>query len=108
MLLQSTVLFLLACGLWNSATASEGAVDCCLTTGSSRIPQRLVKSYAVQTTDRGCRIEATLFITHAGKTLCAPPASRQKWVKNILKKLNKKGRNGKNRRRGKNGKNVRG
>ncbi|XP_062411014.1 C-C motif chemokine 19-like [Sardina pilchardus] len=110
MLLRVTALVLLACGLWDCATASagsEGAVDCCLATSSARIPPRLVKSYKVQTAGEGCRVDATLFITKRNKKLCAPPADKTKWVQHVIKKLNRKSaagcRRGKNQKpRGKN------
>ncbi|KAL2099994.1 hypothetical protein ACEWY4_004388 [Coilia grayii] len=114
LVLHTTALLLLACGLWNSATASvsEGAVDCCLTTSERPIPFRIVKSYTKQTKDAGCRIEATLIITRAGKTLCAPPASSKTWLKRLIKKVDhrekgqtsRKPRNGRHHRnKGKNG-----
>ncbi|XP_076139266.1 C-C motif chemokine 19b [Alosa pseudoharengus] len=107
MLLRVTTLLLLAGGLWDAATAatgSDGAIDCCLTTSSAHIPRNIVKSYEVQTTDGGCKVDATLFTTKRNKKLCAPPASREKWVRDILKHLNKKSspRVGKGCRKGKN------
>ncbi|XP_053332194.1 C-C motif chemokine 19-like [Clarias gariepinus] len=75
---------------WNSAGATDGAQDCCLTTVDKKIPQNLVKSYYVQTQVAGCRLSATVFVTKKGKHLCAPPATKNNWVKKLINKLNKK------------------
>ncbi|KAB5543798.1 hypothetical protein PHYPO_G00083780 [Pangasianodon hypophthalmus] len=88
-LLLLTLLFI----CWNAAEATDGASDCCLTTVDKKIPQNLVKSYYVQTLEMGCRVQATVFVTKKGKQLCAPPATKNNWVKKLINKLKKKSRN---------------
>ncbi|XP_066507735.1 C-C motif chemokine 19b [Hoplias malabaricus] len=73
---------------WSYAGA-EGE-DCCLATADKPIPQRLVKSFYLQTADTGCRIPATVFTTKKNKKLCAPLPTKNNWVKKLMDKLNKK------------------
>ncbi|KAG7476530.1 hypothetical protein MATL_G00083910 [Megalops atlanticus] len=91
MAIRVAVLLLLASVLCSYAAANtEEALDCCLTTSKKPIPQSIVKSHSIQTLNGGCGIPATLFITKAGRRLCAPPTSESKWVKKLIKKLGKK------------------
>ncbi|MCJ8742780.1 hypothetical protein PDJAM_G00086230 [Pangasius djambal] len=92
---QAAALLLLALLFicWNAAEASDRAPDCCLTTVDKKIPQNLVKSYYIQTQEMGCRVLATVFVTKKGKQLCAPPATKNNWVKKLISKMNKKSRN---------------
>ncbi|KAF5897679.1 C-C motif chemokine 19-like, partial [Clarias magur] len=71
---------------------TDGAQDCCLLTVDKKIPQNWVKSYYIQTQVAGCRLPATVFVTKKGKHLCAPPATKNNWVKKLINQLNKKNR----------------
>uniref|UniRef100_W5MAW2 C-C motif chemokine n=1 Tax=Lepisosteus oculatus TaxID=7918 RepID=W5MAW2_LEPOC len=89
MSLKVITLLLLASILWSSSEANtEGAVDCCLATSEKVIPRKAVVSYSRQEADGDCIISAVLFITKNGYRLCAPPNA--KWVKALIRKLNKK------------------
>ncbi|CDR19031.1 unnamed protein product [Oncorhynchus mykiss] len=44
-------------------------------------------SYLLQTTDRGCDIDATVFITKTGARLCSPHPAESKWVADYVKRL---------------------
>uniref|UniRef100_A0A8C9RDR2 Chemokine (C-C motif) ligand 19a, tandem duplicate 2 n=1 Tax=Scleropages formosus TaxID=113540 RepID=A0A8C9RDR2_SCLFO len=72
-------------------TFTEEAVDCCLTTSNKQIPRKVVKAYREQTTNGGCAIAATQFITVKDKTLCAPPPGRNDWVAKLIRRLKTKG-----------------
>uniref|UniRef100_A0A0E9WT91 Chemokine interleukin-8-like domain-containing protein n=1 Tax=Anguilla anguilla TaxID=7936 RepID=A0A0E9WT91_ANGAN len=73
-----------------AAASTEEVLDCCLSTKNKPIPSSIVKGYSIQTTASGCLIPATLFITKKDLSLCAPPASRSKWVKKLIKRLDRK------------------
>uniref|UniRef100_A0A8C1YJ81 Chemokine (C-C motif) ligand 19a, tandem duplicate 2 n=1 Tax=Cyprinus carpio TaxID=7962 RepID=A0A8C1YJ81_CYPCA len=68
---------------------SDTAADCCLTTKDTRIPIQIVASYFQQTTESGCPIPATVFITKKDKKLCAPP-EKNSWITRIITHLDKK------------------
>ncbi|NP_001291006.1 C-C motif chemokine 19 precursor [Esox lucius] len=104
MYLRVATLLLLASVLWSHVAANTGkALDCCLTTTDARIPSRMAKTYIIQTSNGGCRIPATVFITKKNRRLCAPPATKKKWVAKLIKQLKTKLQKGK-ARKGKNGK----
>ncbi|XP_063067314.1 C-C motif chemokine 19-like [Engraulis encrasicolus] len=87
LLLHTSVLLLVACGMWNSATG-QVAVDCCLSANAKAFPLKNVASYKHQTTAEGCSIDATLIITKKGKILCAPPKSKApRWLRRIFKAI---------------------
>ncbi|KAJ8339092.1 hypothetical protein SKAU_G00358780 [Synaphobranchus kaupii] len=101
---RAAALLLLVLVLCSYATAStERALDCCLSTKNKQIPRRIVKSHSIQTVANGCAIPATLFITKKGKILCAPLASRSRWVAKLIKNLQRetkpKQKNGKKMKR---------
>ncbi|XP_018615482.2 uncharacterized protein LOC108938942 isoform X2 [Scleropages formosus] len=92
MALKIASLLLLALVLCSYASAfTEEAVDCCLTTSNKQIPRKVVKAYREQTTNGGCAIAATQFITVKDKTLCAPPPGRNDWVAKLIRRLKTKG-----------------
>ncbi|XDV54015.1 hypothetical protein PO909_022394 [Leuciscus waleckii] len=84
MTLWTCALLILSVSLWSCTTASDGAADCCLTTSSRRIPQRVVTSFTIQTSDGACRIPATIFVTKKGFKLCAPFPSENNWVNKLI------------------------
>ncbi|XP_051540181.1 C-C motif chemokine 19-like [Myxocyprinus asiaticus] len=85
MTLCTCVLLVLSTSLWSCATAqSDVAADCCLTTSDRRIPQRVVKSFTIQTGNGACRIPATVFLTKKGLKLCAPFPSESSWVSELI------------------------
>ncbi|CAM4730350.1 unnamed protein product [Leuciscus chuanchicus] len=51
---------------------------------SRRIPQRVVTSFTIQTSDGACRIPATIFVTKKGFKLCAPFPSENNWVNKLI------------------------
>ncbi|KYO44129.1 C-C motif chemokine 19-like [Alligator mississippiensis] len=58
---------------------SEPAADCCLKLGLKAIPNRIVKSYRIQTPESGCSVRAVVFTTYKDKNLTGcertlPPA----------------------------------
>ncbi|XP_006260785.1 C-C motif chemokine 19 [Alligator mississippiensis] len=67
---------------------SEPAADCCLKLGLKAIPNRIVKSYRIQTPESGCSVRAVVFTTYKDKNLCAPPDAP--WVTDLMKKLDGK------------------
>ncbi|XDV21360.1 hypothetical protein PO909_026469 [Leuciscus waleckii] len=87
---STVTLLVITAVLWGNIEAfSDIAVDCCLTTKDTRIPIKIVESYFHQSTDSGCPIEATIFITKKGKKLCAPP-EKNGWISKIISHLDKK------------------
>ncbi|XP_036450866.1 C-C motif chemokine 19b [Colossoma macropomum] len=86
---HTTVLLLLLlvfCG-WCYAVA-EGE-DCCLSTLDKTIPHKMVKSFYLQTVDKGCNVSATVFVTKKGRKLCAPPLTKSDWVRKLTDRLKK-------------------
>ncbi|XP_048044838.1 C-C motif chemokine 19a.2 isoform X2 [Megalobrama amblycephala] len=87
---STVTLLVITAVLWGNIEAfSDAAVDCCLTTKDTRIPIQIVASYFHQTTDSGCAIAATVFITKKDKKLCAPP-EKNTWINKIISHLEKK------------------
>uniref|UniRef100_UPI003D9CAABB C-C motif chemokine 19a.2 precursor n=1 Tax=Danio rerio TaxID=7955 RepID=UPI003D9CAABB len=86
-----TLLLIAAVFCINTEAFPDTAVDCCLTTKDTRIPLQIVASYFHQTTESGCPIAATVFITKKDKKLCAPP-EKNIWISRIISHLEKKQR----------------
>ncbi|XP_056110696.1 C-C motif chemokine 19a.2 [Rhinichthys klamathensis goyatoka] len=87
---STVTLLVITAVLWGNIEAfSDTAVDCCLSTKDTRIPIQVVASYFHQSTDSGCPIEATVFITKKGRKLCAPP-EKNGWISKIISHLDKK------------------
>ncbi|XP_055054461.1 C-C motif chemokine 19a.2 [Misgurnus anguillicaudatus] len=88
---SALTLIVLTAVLWGNTEAfSDAAVDCCLTTKDTRIPLQILAAYTHQTTDSGCPIPATVFVTKKGKKLCAPPEEGHGWIGKIISHLDKK------------------
>ncbi|XP_077098123.1 C-C motif chemokine 19b [Siphateles boraxobius] len=88
MILWTGALLILSVSLWSCTTAQgDGAADCCLTTSDRRIPQRVVTSFTIQTSDGACRIPATIFFTKKGFKLCAPFPSESNWVSKLIDQI---------------------
>ncbi|XP_073697550.1 C-C motif chemokine 19a.2 [Garra rufa] len=86
----TVTLLIISAVFWcNTEAIPDGAVDCCLTTKDTRIPIQIVASYFQQTTESGCAIPATVFITKKDKKLCAPP-EKNSWISKIITHLEKK------------------
>ncbi|XP_018953023.1 C-C motif chemokine 3-like [Cyprinus carpio] len=86
----TVTLLVITAVLWGNIEAfSDTAADCCLTTKDTRIPIQIVASYFQQTTESGCPIPATVFITKKDKKLCAPP-EKNSWITRIITHLDKK------------------
>ncbi|XP_016093832.1 C-C motif chemokine 19-like [Sinocyclocheilus grahami] len=83
--LWAGALLILSVSLWSCTTAQDDvAADCCLTTSDRRIPQKVVTSFNIQTSDGVCRIPATIFVTKKGLKLCAPFPSENNWVSKLI------------------------
>ncbi|CAM4545643.1 hypothetical protein PO909_026468 [Leuciscus waleckii] len=63
------------------------ALDCCLTVSPKTIPKHLLLTYRKQFKGDGCPLDAVVFITRRGRSLCAPPAAEKQWVKEHIKFL---------------------
>ncbi|KAM3940546.1 C-C motif chemokine 21c-like [Leptodactylus fuscus] len=81
---------LLLCHLDGLQGAGQTVQDCCLLTNGKRIPFGAIVGYEKQYTDKGCPIEAVVFVmnTNPPKRLCAPPGIP--WVNKWIKKLDKR------------------
>ncbi|XP_070294793.1 C-C motif chemokine 19a.2 [Salvelinus sp. IW2-2015] len=85
---MAALLFIATICLGYAAAFSEVPVDCCLSTTDIRFLATLRwSSYLLQTTDRGCNIDATVFITKTGVRLCSPHPTESKWVADYVKRL---------------------
>ncbi|XP_026075292.1 C-C motif chemokine 19b [Carassius auratus] len=83
--LWAGALLILSVSLWSCATAqNDAAADCCLTTSTRHIPQKVVKSFTLQTGDGACKIPATIFVTKKGLKLCAPFPGENDWVSKLI------------------------
>ncbi|KAM9096024.1 C-C motif chemokine 21 [Sarcophilus harrisii] len=71
--------------------SDSGALDCCLKYSQKQIPASIVKSYRRQEVSQGCIIPAVIFTTwkKSQADLCADPS--MKWVKDLVKRLDKHG-----------------
>uniref|UniRef100_A0A8C8DBH2 Chemokine interleukin-8-like domain-containing protein n=1 Tax=Oncorhynchus tshawytscha TaxID=74940 RepID=A0A8C8DBH2_ONCTS len=59
-----------------------------LLTTETRFPRHFkMVSYLLQTTEKGCGIDATVFITKTGVRLCTPHPTKSKWVADYIKRL---------------------
>uniref|UniRef100_A0A3P8Z4J9 Chemokine interleukin-8-like domain-containing protein n=1 Tax=Esox lucius TaxID=8010 RepID=A0A3P8Z4J9_ESOLU len=86
----AALLFVVTVCLGCAQAFSEVPVDCCLVTTDIRFPRHFkIVSHLLQTTDRGCDIDATVFITKSGMRLCTPHPSQSKWVSEYIKRLEK-------------------
>uniref|UniRef100_A0A8C7LS47 Chemokine interleukin-8-like domain-containing protein n=2 Tax=Oncorhynchus mykiss TaxID=8022 RepID=A0A8C7LS47_ONCMY len=85
---MAALFFIATLCLGYAAAFSEVPVDCCLSTTDIRFPRHFkMVSYLLQTTDRGCDIDATVFITKTGARLCSPHPAESKWVADYVKRL---------------------
>ncbi|XP_029619613.1 C-C motif chemokine 4 [Salmo trutta] len=84
----AALLFVATVCLGYASAFSEVPVDCCLLTTETRFPRHFkMVSYLLQTTEKGCDIDATVFITKTGVRLCTPHPTRRKWVADYIKRL---------------------
>ncbi|KAK6312707.1 hypothetical protein J4Q44_G00160540 [Coregonus suidteri] len=84
----TALLFIATVCLGYAAAFSEVPVDCCLATTKTRFPRHFkMFSYLLQTTDKGCDIDATVFITQTRVRLCTPHPTESKWVADYIKRL---------------------
>ncbi|XP_066458812.1 C-C motif chemokine 21b-like [Eleutherodactylus coqui] len=83
------ILGLLLCHLVCLTGAGLPAQDCCLQTSAKKIPFFVIAGYEIQPKNKGCAIEAVLFVTNTNpvRKLCATPGIS--WVKKWIKKLDK-------------------
>ncbi|XP_065106970.1 C-C motif chemokine 19a.1 [Paramisgurnus dabryanus] len=82
---MSVFLCALAFILYSSPADADSALDCCLTVSYKEIPKPIIQSYKKQVRGEGCPRDAVVFKTRKGLSLCAPPASEAKWVKELTK-----------------------
>uniref|UniRef100_A0A3Q4HXR7 C-C motif chemokine 19-like n=1 Tax=Neolamprologus brichardi TaxID=32507 RepID=A0A3Q4HXR7_NEOBR len=62
-------------------TLAQVPVDCCLSVATRPIEKRLVANYRHQVQGQGCAIDATIFLSRGGRTMCAPV--NEKWVEDL-------------------------
>ncbi|XP_028851246.1 C-C motif chemokine 20-like [Denticeps clupeoides] len=89
--LSALALVLLLC----SSCSGELALDCCLRTRDTKIPHRLLAEYTMQYRSLGCNIDAVIFRTIKGRSLCAPTDSdavkeRIRYLDTLLKRCQEK------------------
>uniref|UniRef100_A0A3Q3DA11 Chemokine interleukin-8-like domain-containing protein n=1 Tax=Hippocampus comes TaxID=109280 RepID=A0A3Q3DA11_HIPCM len=70
--------------------AGEKLVSCCLDTSDKCFPRQIVVSYYHQEAGKGCQHSATVFMSKAGKRLCAPAAHKSKCVQELVAFLDKR------------------
>ncbi|KAJ8005603.1 hypothetical protein DPEC_G00119650 [Dallia pectoralis] len=69
---------------------SDLPLDCCLVVTDMPFPRSFkVVAHLLQTTDRGCDIDATVFITKTGMRLCTPHPKDSAWVAKYIKRMEK-------------------
>uniref|UniRef100_A0A8C7MW96 Chemokine interleukin-8-like domain-containing protein n=1 Tax=Oncorhynchus kisutch TaxID=8019 RepID=A0A8C7MW96_ONCKI len=84
----AALLFIATVCLGYASAFSVVPVDCCLLTTETRFPRHFkMVSYLLQTTEKGCDIDATVFITKTGVRLCTPHPTKSKWVADYIKRL---------------------
>ncbi|XP_038868933.1 C-C motif chemokine 4-like [Salvelinus namaycush] len=82
------LLFVATVCLGYASVFSEVPMDCCLLTTETRFPRHFkMVSYLLQTTEKGCNIDATVFITKTGLRLCTPHPTKSTWVADYIKRL---------------------
>ncbi|XP_041042463.1 C-C motif chemokine 19-like [Carcharodon carcharias] len=94
----AALLFIISTVLWSISQANENSnalEDCCLSTSDAEVPVKIVKDYKMQLPGNGCKIEAVVFLTKQRKHLCSPPEA--KWVKDLIRKINRKKKSSKKR-----------
>ncbi|XP_069819429.1 C-C motif chemokine 21b-like [Dendropsophus ebraccatus] len=81
---------LLLCHLVCLQGAGQPVQDCCLQTSAKRIPFSAIVGYEIQTRDKGCPIDAVVFVMNSNpsRKLCATPGIA--WVKKSTKRLEKR------------------
>ncbi|CAN2390239.1 positive regulation of dendritic cell dendrite assembly, partial [Pristimantis euphronides] len=79
---------LLLCYLVCLQGTKQTVQDCCLQTSDKRIPYGAIIGYEIQARNKGCPIDAVLFLTYPSRKLCATPGLP--WVKKWIKKLDKR------------------
>nr|XP_015216548.1 PREDICTED: C-C motif chemokine 20-like [Lepisosteus oculatus] len=66
--------------------AAQG--NCCLSYSKKPLPRHLIAGYTIQTVKYRCNIDAIVFHTVKGKSVCANPAEH--WVMNRIEWLKEK------------------
>ncbi|XP_059201286.1 C-C motif chemokine 21a [Centropristis striata] len=91
----NTVFFLLILSCFCLALAQTSYDDCCLkyVKKLGRNVQRHAAEYRWQVPDGGCNIPAVIFTMRRGREFCTDP--REKWVAELMKKIDGKGKKGK-------------
>ncbi|CAI5649231.1 C-C motif chemokine 19 [Oreochromis niloticus] len=64
-----------------TVTLAQVPADCCLEVAKKPIEKGLVANYRLQVQGQGCAIDATIFLSRRGRTMCAPV--NEKWVENL-------------------------
>ncbi|XP_061528708.1 C-C motif chemokine 3-like 1 [Phycodurus eques] len=79
--LAALLLVVLLC---SHPAAGQKLVGCCLATRNMCFPRKIVASYFHQEAGNGCKYSATVFLSKAGKQLCAPPQYESKCVQELI------------------------
>ncbi|XP_026044704.1 C-C motif chemokine 19-like [Astatotilapia calliptera] len=64
-----------------TVTLAQVPVDCCLSVAKKPIGKGFVANYHHQVQGQGCAIDATIFLSRGGRTMCAPV--NEKWVEGL-------------------------
>ncbi|XP_051925084.1 C-C motif chemokine 19-like [Hippocampus zosterae] len=83
-------LLLLLALVCRQPAAGEKLISCCLDTSTKCFPRQIVVGYYHQEAGKGCRHSATVFISKAGKRLCAPALHKSKCVQELVAFLDKR------------------
>ncbi|XP_066566501.1 C-C motif chemokine 20-like [Amia ocellicauda] len=65
-----------------------GRSDCCLSYSKNPLPCKLIKGYSIQSMTENCNMDAILFHTVKGRTLCYDPSKA--WVMARIQCLQRK------------------
>ncbi|XP_067850854.1 C-C motif chemokine 20-like [Heptranchias perlo] len=67
---------------------AQSPVDCCLSYSKKALPLKLIAGYVRQFSNELCSINAVIFHTKKGRSICANPGDE--WVKRIIERFLKK------------------
>ncbi|XP_067897493.1 C-C motif chemokine 20-like [Heterodontus francisci] len=67
---------------------AQSPIDCCLSYSKKGLPQKLIAGYVRQFSNELCGINAVIFHTRKGRSICANP--EDEWVKRIIIRFLKK------------------
>ncbi|XP_077417247.1 C-C motif chemokine 19-like [Vanacampus margaritifer] len=78
-----------------AAGTGEKLADCCLATSDKCFPRQILVSSYQQEAGKGCKHSATVFVSKAGKRLCAPAPDESECVRALVAHLDKRNKRNK-------------